>query len=110
MELLYLSQVVKRPLNFINSVRGQNLPVNIAALKYSFGDLIVDHKKIAEHFNLIFSNLGQYFGGEYEGALIYKAGDESFSLCPIKEKDCYGILKQKILTNQLALAMYLLGQ
>ena len=33
--------------NFINNVRGQNQPVNIAALKNSFGDLIVDDKKPA---------------------------------------------------------------
>ena len=61
--------------NFINNVRGQNQSVNIAALKNSFGDLIVDDKKIAEHFNLIFSSRGQYFGKESESAPIYKAGD-----------------------------------
>ena len=61
--------------------------------KYS-GDLIVDDKKIAEHFNFIFSNLGQNFGREYENAHIYKAGDDSFSFCPITEIDCYDISKQ----------------
>ena len=81
--------------NFINNVRGQNQSVNIAAVKNSFGDLIVDDKKIAEHFNFI-SNLGQYFGREYESAPVFKAGDESFCFCPITEKDCYDILKQII--------------
>ena len=78
--------------NFINNVRGQNQSVNIAALKNSIGDFIVDDKKIAEHFNLVFSNLGTYSGKEYEGAPIYKAGDELFSF--LIEKDCYDILKQ----------------
>ena len=40
------------------------------------------------------SNLCQNFGREYEGAPIFKAGDESFSFCPIPEKDCYDFLKQ----------------
>ena len=55
--------------------------------------MIVDDKKIAEHFNLIFSNLGQYSGSEYQSAPIYKAGDESFSFCPIIEK-WYDVLKK----------------
>ena len=71
--------------NVINNVWGQNQSVNIAALSF-FVDLIVDDKKIEEHFNLIFSNLGQYFGRKYEGAPIYKDGDESFSFCPTTEK------------------------
>ena len=62
-------------------------------MKNFYGDLIVDDKKIAEHFNFIFSNLGQYFGREYESAPIYKAGDESFSFCPITEKDCFDVVK-----------------
>ena len=78
---------------FINNVRGQNQSINTATLKHSFADLIVDDKKIAEHFNVIFSNLVQYFGREYEDSLIYKAGDESFSFCPITEKYCYDFLK-----------------
>ena len=57
------------------------------------GDLIVEDKKIAEHFTVIFSNLGQCFGWEYENAPIFKAGDESFSFCPITEKG-FDILKQ----------------
>ena len=56
--------------------------------------MIVDDKKIAEHFNLIFLNLGQYFGRDNENAPIYKAGDESFSFCPIREKDWSDILTQ----------------
>ena len=80
--------------NFINNVRGQNQSVNIAALKIFFGDLTVDDKKIAEHCNLIVSNLGQNFGREYESAPICKAGDELFSFCPITGKGCYDILKQ----------------
>ena len=79
--------------NFKNNERGQNQSVNIAALKI-FEDLIVDDKRIAKHFNLIFSNLGQNFGREYEDAPIFEAGDESFSFCPITEKNYYDILKQ----------------
>ena len=59
----------------LNNVRGQNQSVNIAAQKNSFGDSIVDDKKIAEHFKLIFSNLCQLFGREYADAPIYKTGD-----------------------------------
>ena len=54
--------------NFINNVRVQNQSVNIAALKISSGDSVDVDKKIAEHFNLIFSNLGESFGREYESA------------------------------------------
>ena len=53
-------------------------------MKISFRDLIVKDKEIAESFNLIFSNIGHYFGGEYDSAPIYKAGNESFSFCPHK--------------------------
>ena len=46
--------------NFINSARGQNKKsVNLAAVRNSFGKMIVDDKEMADHFNLIFSNLGQ---------------------------------------------------
>ena len=76
----------------INNVRGQNQSVDIAASKNSFGDLIVDDTKIAGHFNLIFSNLGHYFGREFESAPIYKPGDESFNFSPMTGKDCYEIL------------------
>ena len=96
LEMFHLSQIVNNVdcWNFINNVGGRNQIVNVAALKKFFGDLIVDDKKIAEHFNLIFSNLGQYFGREYEIAPIFQAGDESFSFCSITENDCYDILKQ----------------
>ena len=77
--------------NFINNAKSKTQSVNISTVKSSFGDLIVDDKKIAEHFNLI-SNHGQFFDREYQRAPIYKAGDESFSVCPITEKD-YDILK-----------------
>ena len=80
--------------NFINNVRGQNQSGNIAVVKNSFEELIVDDKKIAELFNFIFSNLGKYFGREHESAPLFKAGDESFRFCPITEKGCYDILKQ----------------
>ena len=63
-------------------------------MKISFGDLIVNDKEIAEPFNLILSNLGQFFGREYESAPIYKAGNESFSFCPTTANNCYDILKQ----------------
>ena len=76
--------------NFINNVSSQYQSVNIQ--ENSFGDLIVDDKKIAEHFDII-SKLGQYFGREYESAPIYKAGDESFSFCAIIGND-YNFLKQ----------------
>ena len=56
--------------------------------------MIVDDKKIAEHFNLIFSNTVHYFGREYESAPICKAGDESFSFCPLIAKMCYDFRKQ----------------
>ena len=56
----------------------------------------MDDKKIAEHFTLIFSKLGQNLGREYEGAPLYKAGDESFSFYyPITGKNCYDFPQQK---------------
>ena len=43
---------------FINTALGQNIKsANLAAVRNSFGKMIVDDKEMADHFNLIFSNL-----------------------------------------------------
>ena len=74
--------------NFINSARGQNKKsVNLAAVRNSFGKMIVDDKEMADRFNLIFSNLGQCFGNINDEIPSFLPGDSSFSSSPITVKD-----------------------
>ena len=81
--------------NFINTARGQNKKsVNLAAVRNSFGKMIVDDKEMADHFNLIFSNLGQYFGNINDEVPSFLPGDSSFSFSPITVKDCYDIINE----------------
>ena len=56
--------------------------------------MIVDDKEMADHFNLIFSNLGQCFGNIIEEVPSFLPGDSSFSFSPITVKDCYAIITE----------------
>ena len=86
---------VRERWSFINNVRGQNKKsVNLAALRNSFGEMIVDDKKMANHFNLIFSNLGQYFGTINQEIPSFPPGDSSFDFSPITVKVCHDIIKE----------------
>ena len=79
----------------MKNARGQNKKsVHLAAVKNSFGHLIVDDKKMADHFNLIFSNLDQYFGNINKEVPFFPSGDSSFSFSPITVRDCYDIINE----------------
>ena len=56
--------------------------------------MIVDDKEMADHFNLIFSNLGQYFGDINDKVPSFLRGDSSFSFSPVTVKDCYDIINE----------------
>ena len=81
--------------NFIINARGQNKKsVNLAAVRNSIGELIVDDKEMANHFNLTFSNLGQNFGNINDEVSSFLPGDSSVSFSPITVKDCYDIINE----------------
>ena len=81
--------------NFIISVRGSNRHSgNLTAVQHSFGKLIVDNKRIANHFNYVFSSLGYYFGQLLEEAPHSTAGNPCFRFWVVSEKDCFGIFRK----------------
>ena len=47
-----------------------------------------------DHFNLIFSNLGQYFGNINDEVPSFLPDDSSFSFSPITNKDCYDVINE----------------
>ena len=49
---------------------------------------------MADHFNLIFSTLGQYFGKLNDEVPSLLHGDSSFSFSSITVKDCYDIINE----------------
>ena len=51
-------------------------------------------KEMVNHFNLIFWNLGQYFGNINDEVLSFLPGDSSFSFSPITVKDYYDIINE----------------
>ena len=56
--------------------------------------MIVDDKEMADQFNLIFSNLDQYFGKINDEVPSFLPGDSSFSFSPITVKNCYDIINE----------------
>ena len=86
----------KQKWNFINHIRrSKPTSVEISCLKNSFGDLIVDDNAIANHLNLVFSNLGEYFGDKIVcPKIILKEGNGDFSFHPISEKQCFDIFRE----------------
>ena len=56
--------------------------------------MIVDDKEMADHFNLIFSNLCQCFGNINDQVPSFLPGDSWFSFSSFAEKDCYDIIKE----------------
>ena len=84
-----------RKMEFHKSARGQNKKsVNLAAVRNSFGKKIVEDKEMVDQFNLIFSNLSQYFGNINDEVPSFLPGDSSFSFSPITVKDCYDIINE----------------
>ena len=49
---------------------------------------------MADHFNLIFSNLRQFFGNINDEVPSFLPGDSSFSFGPITVNDCYDIINE----------------
>ena len=86
----------KQRWNFINHIRrSKPTSVEISCLKNSFGDLIVDGNAIANNLNLVFSNLGEYFGDKNVCPKInLKEGNGDFSFHPISEKQCFDIFRE----------------
>ena len=67
-------------------------PYHQPCLKNSFGYLIVDDNAIANHLNLVFSNLGEHFGDKNVcPKMNVKEGNGDFSFHPISEKQCFDI-------------------
>ena len=82
-------------MEFHKSARGQNKKsFNLAAVRNSFGKMIVEDKEMVDQFNLIFSNLSQYFGNNNDEVPSFLPGDSSFSFSPITVKDCYDIINE----------------
>ena len=81
--------------NFINNARGQNKKsVNLAEVRNSFSKIVVDVKEMADHFNLMFSILGHYFGNINDEVPSFLPGESSFSFSPITVKDRYDIINE----------------
>ena len=95
-ELLSKLNTAKQRWNFINDVRKSwSISAEIPCLKNSFGDLIVDDNAIANHLNLVFSNLGEYFGNKNASSKINHAeGNGEFCFHPISEKQCFDIFRE----------------
>ena len=85
----------KQRWNFNHIRRSKPTSVEISCLKNSFGDLIVDENAIANHLNIVFSNLGEYFGDKnVSPKMNMKECNGDFSFHPISEKQCFDIFRE----------------
>ena len=81
--------------NFIKSVRGSNHHSgHLTTVRYSFGKMIVDNKRIAKHFNYVSSSLGYYFGKLLKEAPLFTAFNTSFCFWAVSEKECFDIITE----------------
>ena len=91
-----LLSTIQQKWKYINQVRGTCSGNNrITVLRNSFSEMITQDKKIANHLNYIFSNLGEFFGAK-KSPNYNKSASESgpFHFQHITVKQCFDIVQK----------------
>ena len=91
-----LLSTIQQKWKYINQVRGTCSGNNrITVLRISFSELITQDKKIANHLNYIFSNLGEFFGAKKPPNYNKSASEcAPFHFQHITVKQCFDIVRK----------------
>ena len=91
-----LLSTIQQKWKYINQVRGTcSGNHRITVLRNSFSEMITQDKKIANHLNYIFSNLGEFFGAKKPPNYNKSASESaSFHFQHITVKQCFDIVRK----------------